>query len=385
MLDVVCAVNCERSPSSESMLPTLEIRSRSHVYPVYLGAGLLEQIGPLLREQPFARQGASCAVITDHTVAGLYGQTVQDGLLAANFDPALFVVPTGEGSKSLEQVGRLAELLATAGRDRHAFIVALGGGVIGDLAGFLASVYYRGIPFVQVPTTVVAQVDSAIGGKTGVNLHAGKNLVGTFYPPALVFADVGTLTTLPAREFNEGMAEAIKHGVIRDPDLLARLVVLDRGDVPALTAIIRRNLEIKAEVVAQDEFERGGTRALLNFGHTIGHAIEQAAGYGRFLHGEAISLGLVAAARLSMRRAGLKPAAYAKILHALQHFHLPTVLPEDFPVEAALQSMTRDKKFEASEIRFVLTPSIGEAFVSSPGQVSWEDLRLEMERLRLPA
>ena len=274
--------------------------------------------------------------------------------------------------------------MADARLDRHGFLVALGGGVVGDLAGFVASVYYRGIPFVQVPTTVVAQVDSSVGGKTGVNLAAGKNLVGAFYPPSLVVADVETLGTLPAREFNEGVAEAIKHAVIRDGALLGHLERLDRRDLPALTAVIRRNLEIKAEIVARDEFETGGERALLNFGHTVGHAVEQAAGYGRLLHGEAVSLGMVAAARLSMRKAGLPRDQFREILRALRHFDLPTALPAGLSVEAALASMGRDKKFRAGEIRFVLTPRLGEAFLSEPGQVTWEDLCQEIIELRSP-
>ena len=367
------------------MLPTLEVCSKSHTYPLYLGRGLLANVGLILQGHGFARRGGRCAIITDATVGALYARTVEDSLRASRFVPSLFAVPPGEGSKSLEEVGRLTEALAQSGLDRQSFIVALGGGVVGDLAGFVASIYHRGIALVQIPTTVLAQVDSAVGGKTGVNLPAGKNLLGAFYPPALVVADVETLTTLPAREFNEGMAEAVKHAVIRDADLLARLIILDRGDVPALTAVIRRNLEIKADIVAGDEFERGGDRALLNFGHTIGHAIEQAAGYGRLLHGEAISLGLVAAARLSMRKVGLSSAEYTTILHALHHFRLPTMLPEGFPTEAALGSMARDKKFEAGEIRFVLTPKIGKACLSAPGQVTWDDLRHELTRLRSPA
>ena len=360
----------------------LQIRSKSHVYPVHLGPRLLGQTGSLLRAQPFARSGTKCAVITDETVFSLYGTRLEASLLEAGYLPVMFTCPVGEGSKSLTELGRLAQRLAEAQLDRTAFIVALGGGVVGDLAGFLAAIYHRGVPFVQIPTTIVSQVDSAIGGKTGVNLPAGKNLLGSFHPPSLVIADVQTLDTLPAREFNEGIAEAIKHAVIRDPDLLESLANLDRRDVTALEAVIRRNLEIKADIVACDEFERGGERALLNFGHTVGHAVEQAAGYGRLLHGEAISLGMVAAARLSMRKAGLSEAQYASLIHALERFNLPTVLPEDCSTETILESMARDKKFECGGIRFVLTSALGSAFVSAPGQVTWEDLRRETQALR---
>ena len=265
-----------------------------------------------------------------------------------------------------------------------AFLIALGGGVVGDLTGFLAAVYYRGIPYIQVPTTIVSQVDSAIGGKTGVNLTAGKNLLGAFHPPSLVLADIETLGSLPAREFNEGMAEAIKHAIICDQHLLTSLLALDRNDTQALGAVIHRNLEIKAKIVARDEFERGGERALLNFGHTIGHGIEQAAGYGRLLHGEAISLGMVAAARLSVRRAGLPMSHYAEIIAALHHFHLPVTLPEDVSTSAVLESMGKDKKFESGSIRFVLTPMLGKAFLSDRGSITRGDLQRETDDLRFP-
>lgn len=365
------------------MHPPLEVRSKTHAYHVHLGGGLLGQVGGLIRAE-VAKFGSRCAVITDQTVGALYGERVVASLRDQGFAATLVTVPAGEGSKSLDEVARVSALLVEAGLDRHGFVVALGGGVVGDLAGFVAAIYYRGIPFVQVPTTVVAQVDSSIGGKTGVNIPAGKNLIGAFHPPALVVADLDTLASLPNREFDEGMAEAVKHAVIRDRGLLARLAALDRGDPAELGAIIRRNLEIKAEIVARDEFERGGERALLNFGHTVGHAIEQAAGYGRFLHGEAISLGTVAAARLSRRKAGLSEEDCGEILAALRHYRLPTELPGDLSTAAVLESMARDKKFAAGEIRFVLTPRIGDAYLSAQGEVTWDDLRREVEGLRLP-
>ncbi len=359
----------------------LEIRSSTHTYPIHLGSGLLAQTGTFLRRHGPGKPGGACAVVTDETVAPLYADIVLASLRAEGFAPHLLTVPSGERSKSLAEVERLSGELAHAGLDRHAFIVALGGGVVGDLAGFLAAVYYRGIPCVQIPTTVVSQVDSSVGGKTGVNLAAGKNLVGAFHPPALVLADVDTLKTLPVREFNEGMAEAIKHAAIRDRGLLDQLVALHRHDPAELTAIIRRNLEIKADIVARDEFERGD-RALLNFGHTLGHAIEQAAGYGRYLHGEAVSLGIVAAARLSRRVAGLPLEDYNALLAGLRHFGLPTALPPDFPVAAALESMARDKKFASGAVRFVLCPALGTAYLSETGQITTDDLRHELENLR---
>ncbi len=363
----------------------LEVRSSTGAYQVLVGAGLLDRCGELTQGLAFAKRDAVCAVISDGNVAAHYAERVLASLKAAGFRPVLAVIPAGEASKSMSEAARLADQLVAAGVDRHGFIVALGGGVVGDLAGFVASIYYRGIPFVQIPTTVIAQCDSAIGGKTGVNTTGGKNLLGSFYPPALVLADVGTLGTLPDREYNEGFAEVIKHGVIRDRTLIERTVALRRDDRPELAAIVRRNLEIKAEIVARDEFERHDVRALLNFGHTVGHAIEQAAGYGHFLHGEAIALGMVAAGRLSMRKAGLPEAEWREMLAALEHFSLPTSLTGMLSTEAILAGLGRDKKFEAGQIRFVLAPRLGYAVVSSPGQITWDDVRQEVENLRQPA
>ena len=360
----------------------LEVCSASRCYHVHVGAGLLEKVGAFARQLPFGRPGGRCVVITDDQVAARYGDAVMSSLRSGGFMPSLVVVPSGEASKSMPEAARVADELICAGLDRQGFIVALGGGVIGDLAGFVASIYYRGIPFIQVPTTIVSQVDSSIGGKTGVNASSGKNLLGTFYPPFLVLADTGTLRTLPAREFNEGMAEVIKHGVIRDAGMLRQLADFRRDDVEALTVLIRRNLQIKAAIVAADEFEQLGQRALLNFGHSVGHAIEQAAGYGRFLHGEAISLGMVAAGRLSMVKAGLPPSEYAEMIARLEQFGLPTRLPPELPAETILGSLARDKKFEAGQVRFVLTPRLGDAYVSSPGEVNPDDLREAVENLR---
>lgn len=364
------------------MVDFLDVQANSRAYRVLVGSGLIENLGAHVRELPFGRVGTRCAVITDDRVGPLYADRAVSSLRGFGFLPDLVVVPSGEASKSMAKVAYVADRLIDSGLDRQGFIVSLGGGVVGDLAGFVASIYYRGIPFVQVPTTVLSQVDSAIGGKTGVNTPAGKNLLGTFYPPFLVLADVGTLDTLPAREFNEGFAEVIKHGVIRDADLLRHLTGFRRGDPAALTAIIRRNLEIKSEIVAADEFESHGLRALLNFGHTIGHGIEQAAGYGRFLHGEAISLGMVAAGRLSMAKAGLSGAEFAEVLYLLKQFELPTTLPPEFSTADVLKSLAKDKKFDAGQVRFVLTPKLGEAFVSAPGQVTSGDLRKVVEDLR---
>ncbi|MGA3169673.1 MAG: 3-dehydroquinate synthase [Chthoniobacteraceae bacterium] len=335
---------------------TVSLGPRS--YCVKIGAGVLESLGAEAKELGL---GKRCAVVSDSNVAPLYGARVCASLREAGFLPVEITVPAGERAKSLEEAERICERMIEAGLDRKGWVVALGGGVIGDLAGFVAAIYYRGVAYVQAPTTIVAQVDSAVGGKTGVNARNGKNLIGAFHQPRLVIADTDTLATLPEREFNEGFAEVIKHGAIRDRGLLDAVAKLERGD---LAEIIRRNVEIKARIVAADEQERTGERALLNFGHTIGHAIEAAAGYGRLLHGEAISLGLVAACRLSVAKAGLDPAEAERVIALLEQFHLPVRLPEGIGDEAILCALKADKKFEEGAIRFVLCPRLGEAFVS---------------------
>ena len=254
---------------------------------------------------------ARCAIISDEVVAPLFADRLTTSLSSAGFDPTLFTIPPGEKSKSLEQAGAICERMAAAGLDRSSFVVALGGGVVGDLAGFVAAIYHRGIPYVQVPTTLLAQVDSSIGGKTAVNTAAGKNLIGALHHPVLVIADIDLLQTLPEREFNQGFAEIIKHGIIRDAALLDTLESFERKR--DLESLVRRNVEIKAEFVAADERDENGERALLNFGHTVGHAIERAGDYRELLHGEAISLGIVAACDISVRKMGLPENARAKV------------------------------------------------------------------------
>lgn len=368
--------------------PVMVASSRG-AYPVFVGTGLLARLGSLLREPTLpVRLGTRCAVVTDSRVAPLYAETALAGLRAGGFDPALLVVPAGESSKSLREVERLCEGFGEAGLDRQGFVVALGGGVVGDLAGFAAGVFQRGVPCVQVPTTVTAQVDSAIGGKTGVNTVRAKNQVGVFHPPVAVVADVETLRTLPTRELAEGCAEAIKHAAICDRGLFDKLFAPGAGSPPERlrdAAVIRRNVEIKAGIVGADEFERTGERALLNFGHTVGHGIESVAGYGRYLHGEAVSLGMVAAGRISVDRAGLPTEDLARLVATLQAFGLPTHLDEALPTAALLASLRLDKKFGAGRsIRFVLLSRLGAARLSEPGEVTWEDLQRAVDSLRRP-
>jgi 3-dehydroquinate synthase len=356
------------------MTHSVEVRLGARSYLVLIDRGLLGKLPELLSAERFPKR---CAIISDSNVAPLYGEKVQRALRDAGFEALLLAVPAGEQSKSLQQLGEVCDQMIAAGLDRHSFVIALGGGVVGDLAGFVAAIYYRGIPYVQVPTTIVAQVDSAVGGKTGINTRGGKNLLGSFHQPRLVVADVDTLRTLPEREYNEGFAEVIKHGIIRDRPLLESLAALDSE---RLAPLVARNVGIKAEIVAADEHETSGLRALLNFGHTIGHAIEAAAGYGTLLHGEAISLGMVAACDLSVRRAGLSEAEAAFVIERLKQFHLPTRLPEEMSTGSILAALKADKKFVEGRIRFVLTPKLGSAFLSE--DITIADIESAIERLR---
>lgn len=353
----------------------VDLGSRS--YRVDVGPGLLKNLGAVAKERFGDR--SVCVVITDSKVGPLHAGTALESLKAAGIHASLITVPSGESSKSLIVAEQVCGKMARSGLDRKSFVVALGGGVIGDLGGFCASIYQRGIPYIQAPTTVLSQVDSSVGGKTGVNLPDAKNMVGAFHQPAHVIADTDTLSTLPKREFNEGFAEIIKHACIRDAAMLPLIDEVASG-AGGLAELIRRNIAIKARVVEEDEFETTGTRALLNFGHTLGHAIEAAAGYGELLHGEAISLGLRTAAVLSARLSGLGQGDVERIVGLLRRFELPTVLSPDFETEELLRIAKMDKKFDQGRIRFVLLRSLGDAFVSK--EVSEEHLREALAAIR---
>jgi 3-dehydroquinate synthase len=335
------------------------IRTSTQCCEVIIGSGLLEQTGALVAEK---LKGPACALVTDENVAALFAERVGRSLTEAGFLPTLIKVPAGEKSKTMAEAEAICSRMIEAGLDRSSFVVALGGGTVGDLAGFVAAIYHRGIPCVQVPTTLLAQVDSSIGGKTAVNTAAGKNLIGAWHQPLLVISDVDALTTLPAREWRQGFAEIVKHAVIRDAEMFE---MLERFNPKALPSLVRRNVEIKAAIVAADERETTGERALLNFGHTIGHAIERAGEYRDFLHGEAVSLGMVAACEISVRKAGLPEGDREKIIRLLQSFELPTRLPADFPKEKVLEAVRFDKKFASGAVRFVVVPAIGSARVAS--------------------
>ena len=348
-------------------MKSVDVQAGPHHYKVLIGPGLCGEVGTLVRP---LLQGPACAVISDATVGSLLGEKVCASLRAAGYEAQLFIIEGGETAKSMSQVAALCERMSAAGLDRGSFVVSLGGGVVGDLAGFVAAIYFRGIPCVSLPTTLLAQVDSGIGGKTGVNLSTGKNLVGALHHPVLVLADTDTLRSLPERIWHEGFAEAIKHGIIRDAELFDSLGQVDREHPEDF---VERNIAIKAALVAADDRERNDLRFLLNFGHTIGHAIECAAGYGKLLHGEAISLGMIAAARVSVRRAGLPSSEAARIRTALQAHQLPVALPPNFPREKILAALPRDKKFENGRVRFVVAHAIGRASVSE--DVTMDDLR----------
>jgi len=328
-------------------------------YPIRIGPGLIGALGEQMRG--CGLHGA-VALVQDAGVAGLYGPAARASLEGVGFAVTPIVVPAGEGSKCLAQLGALYEAFAAAALDRTASVVALGGGVVGDLAGFAAASYLRGVALVQVPTTLLAQVDSSVGGKTGIDLPAGKNLVGAFHQPRLVVVDVDTLRTLPERERRAGLAEVVKYGVIRDPALFAAVETNREalmGHQPnVLETVIARCCEIKAEVVVADERE-SGVRAILNYGHTIGHAVEAVAGYGTYLHGEAVAIGMAAAGALG-RDLGLWSAAEeARVNALLTACGLPTRLAEPLPADTLIEAMRRDKKTRAGELRFVLADSIG--------------------------
>ena len=379
---------------------SVTIQAGSEDYIALIGKGLLDQVGALIAEQfvtgarkldglkPSSFRPSKCAIISDTNTGALFADRIKASLTNAGFQPVAIAIPAGEESKTLEQAGEICDDMIAAGLDRQSFVIGLGGGVIGDISGFVAAIFQRGIPHLQIPTTLLAMVDSSIGGKTGVNTHAGKNLIGAVHQPSLVIDDVDLLKSLPLREFNQGFAEIIKHAIIADAEMFNDLTKaappkLDRLNrsslLDGLIPLIRRSIEIKSSVVAKDELDRSGERAILNFGHTIGHGIERAGDYHRFLHGEAISLGMVAAAAISMKKVGLTTAERAAIVDLLRKFDLPTRLPERLSREKILDALKFDKKFERGEIRFVVTPGIGSAYLSR--DITMDDIREAVDKL----
>jgi len=346
-------------------MQTIEVKLQTGDYPVWVGSGLLQAPARWLGELPCAGRQL---VVSDANVAPLYLQPLLRALCRIDPDCGHCVIPAGESHKTLDTWRRIIDALVACGAGRDARVLALGGGVVGDLAGFAAAAYMRGIDVIQLPTTLLAQVDAAVGGKTGVNLAAGKNLVGAFHHPRAVVTDIATLTTLPTRQYRAGLAEALKYGAIRDPELFAWIEAnagaLNAGDTAALQHLVAAAVTHKAAVVAADEREQG-ERALLNFGHTIGHALESVTGYERYLHGEAVAIGMVLAARIS-ERAGLCAAGTAqRITTVLDGLGLPTGLPaQPGLAQRLLAAMRYDKKNRAQRLRLVLLQSIGSARVS---------------------
>ncbi|MEW6540188.1 MAG: 3-dehydroquinate synthase [Bacillota bacterium] len=331
----------------------------SRSYPIFLGEGLLPGLGGEIRKRI---TGGRVLVVTNPTVWNLWGREVRFSLAEAGLAVHLAEIPDGEEHKTLETAARLYDRAFEAGLDRSSAVVALGGGVVGDIGGFVAATYMRGVAFVQVPTTLLAQVDSSVGGKVAVNHPRGKNIIGAFYQPVLVLADVGTLRTLPSRELRAGIAEVIKYGVISDAgffgwleDNLERLL---EGETQALTYAVEMSCRIKARVVEADETEQGRRRAL-NYGHTFGHALEALSGYRAYVHGEAVAVGMVAAAKLSVFLGLLDQASYGRIERLVRRAGLPADIPESLSFEAVWDSMQRDKKTRDGRVVFVLPESIG--------------------------
>ena len=339
---------------------TVDLGDRS--YPIHIGPGLIDDAGLIVPHLAQKR----VMVVTNTTVAPLYLARLTATLEEAGVRVAKLVLPDGEAYKNWETLNLIFDALLTERAERKTTLIALGGGVIGDMTGFAAACYQRGVPFIQIPTTLLSQVDSSVGGKTGINHPLGKNMIGAFYQPKAVLADTDTLKTLPARELSAGLAEVIKYGLIWDAGFLAWLEAnmdkLRALDQAAIAHAIHRSCEIKAQVVAQDERE-GGLRAILNLGHTFGHAIETGMGYGVWLHGEAVGAGMVMAAQASQRLGWLSAADVARTRAIIRAAGLPDVAP-DLGVDKYLEYMGHDKKVEGGRMRFVLLKALGEAVIT---------------------
>ncbi len=360
------------APYGDEMGAAFAVDTASAKYPVFVGWGILDQLGRRMRE--LGMKGTA-AIIGDEKVMALHNDGVQESLREAGFQALSLSVPSGEGSKSHDELWKIYDWLVEHRIERGSTIVAMGGGVVGDLAGYAAATYLRGINLVQVPTTLVAMTDSAIGGKVAINHPQGKNLIGAFYQPKMMLADVGLLSSLPARELTSGWAETIKHGVIMDPELL-HLLEQDHQRISGLerertTEVVMRSAALKGKVVSKDERE-SDLRMILNFGHTIGHSLEAATGYGQYLHGEAVAVGMMGAAIISHRVAGLPHQQVERLENLLKKYRLPTSLP-DVSVDRLLQGMTLDKKVRGKTLRWVLVQGIGETVIR-------DDVPLELVR-----
>ncbi len=341
---------------------SLTVALGARAYPIHIGSGLLSD--PDLYRPHLL--GSQVMIVTNETVAPLYLESLRAALIG--YQVGEVILPDGEQYKTMEVWNRIFDALLLARFGRDCTLIALGGGVVGDMAGFAAACYQRGVAFIQVPTTLLAQVDSSVGGKTGINHPAGKNMIGAFHQPRAVIADTSTLATLPRRELSAGLAEVLKYGLIRDAVFLdwleTHMAELLARDADALAYIIRRSCEIKADIVAADEHE-AGQRALLNLGHTFGHAIETATGYGNWLHGEAVAVGICMAADLSARLGWLAEADVVRIRRLATSAGLPVAAPADLSAERFLELMAVDKKVQGGQLRLVLLQHPGDALVTS--------------------
>jgi 3-dehydroquinate synthase len=354
-------------------------RRQSHSYEICIGYDILDRIAMMIAN---SRIAARYVIVTDDQVSALYGETLRGHLTKMGVKTDLLVFPAGERSKNVQSVLDIAGRLLDLGADRKSALIALGGGVAGDLTGFIASVYMRGLPCIQIPTSLMAQVDSSIGGKTAIDLPQGKNLLGTFRQPAGVFIDIKCLETLPEREYQNGLAEVVKYGIIDSEDLFRQLeegvAVIRSRNRPCLEDIIHTACTIKKGIVEMDEREQG-LRRILNFGHTVGHALEAVSGY-RLSHGNAVAMGMIAAARLSQQMYGLPAQDRERIENLLASLGLSCRIPEDMITADILSGLQRDKKKDGETIHFVMLKKIGLPFVN--GGITEDLLRETIEGLR---
>ena len=354
---------------------TITVSLERNPYDVIIGRSMVKEIGSALADLPI-RSGTKILVVSNPDVARPYGDSCLSGLRAAGFNPVLLEIDAGEERKTLQTLSLILDKAQQEGLERTSLMLALGGGVVGDMTGFAAACWLRGIGIVQVPTTLLSMVDASIGGKTGVNHPKGKNLIGAFHQPRLVVIDPLTLNTLPVREFRAGMAEVIKYGVIGDPDLFSRLEeASDLSDPAAMDPTLLHDIlvlsaEAKAAVVADDERE-GGRRAILNYGHTFGHVVETLTGYGTWLHGEAVAIGMAAVGRLAVQKGLWSEADQQRQLKLIEKAGLPVAWPT-LDQEAALRTLQGDKKVRHGRLRFVLPTRIGNVIISD--EISNEDV-----------
>jgi 3-dehydroquinate synthase len=350
-------------------LEKINVSLAERSYPILIDSNFLDNFGQELSQLNFPKR---IAVVSNPTVDNLYGSIIRVSLENSGFITAQFNIPDGESFKSLETLQSIYDFLLENEFDRGCGLVALGGGVVGDIAGFSAATFLRGIPYVQVPTTLLAQVDSSVGGKTAVNHPLGKNLIGAFYQPEMVFIDIDTLNTLERRDLSAGLAEVIKYGVISDSNFFCWLednvINLKNRKPESIIYAVRRSCQIKAEIVALDERE-GTVRAHLNYGHTFGHAIEKLAGYGQFKHGEAVSIGMIVAAKISARQGFCSQQDVQRLTDLLSVFDLP-VNPPDFSLTEYVVAMQKDKKVKQGVLTMVLNRGIGDCFLYKIDDIS---------------